>query len=335
MPLTELQIVKLVERYLRERDRFDKMASTVARHVSVGLRAATIPHLPTFRAKDGESLSAKLTRDRQRHDLVHFESEFAPSILDLAGVRIMLYRPQDQDATCEVIERLFTVPAEARFRRDFVEPNGYQARHRVAMLRNEMLAADPSLLNLDGVYCEIQVVTFGDHIWNELEHDIRYKTPTGLPSGEQNRLLRVLRGQLNAVRTSVEELMEATDQQKLANLTSVDTPEDLAEVLKSRTGRRLRGDISGLFRLLNATLTPMTRADLERLPLSAVSLEAARARLQEAGVAEPDDVSLAISALWPDYANDFLEISRSWLGRPGPVARTLQALEVAVNEGRI
>jgi ppGpp synthetase/RelA/SpoT-type nucleotidyltranferase len=311
------------------------MASTVARHLSAGLRAATIPHLSTFRAKDGDSLSAKLTRDREKHDPTSFEREFAPSILDLAGVRIMLYRPQDQDATCEVIERLFMVPTEPRFRRNFTEPNGYLARHRVAMLRNEMLAADPSLLNLDGVYCEIQVVTFGDHIWNELEHDIRYKTPTGNPSVEQVRLLRVLREQLNAVRTSVEELMEATENQKLANLTSIDSPEDLSEVLKSRTGRRLRGDFFGLFRLLTAALAPLTRADIDKLPLDEDSLLAASGRLKLTELKDPDDVSLVISALWLNYADDFLEIARSWRGRPGPVARTLQALELARDQGRI
>jgi hypothetical protein len=129
--------------------------------------------------------------------------------------------------------------------------------------------------------------------------------------------------------------MEATENQKLANLTSIDSPEDLSEVLKSRTGRRLRGDFFGLFRLLTAALAPLTRADIDKLPLDEDSLLAASGRLKLTELKDPDDVSLVISALWLNYADDFLEIARSWRGRPGPVARTLQALELARDQGRI
>lgn len=335
MPLTELQIATLVERYLRERDRFDKMASTVARHLSAQLRASAIPHLPTFRAKDADSLSSKLTRDREKHEFSSFDREFAPSLLDLAGVRILLYRPRDQDPTCDVIERLFIVPTEERFRKDFLEPGGYQARHRVVLLRDEVLASDPSFLNLVGVYCEVQVVTIGDHIWNELQHDILYKTPTGMASSEQVAFLATLRDQLNSVRSSVHRLMEATERQRESKLTTIESPEDLSEALRSRTGRRLRGDFSGLLRLLKAALTTLTRADLDRLPLDVEDLEGASNRLHSATIGDADDIALVISALWPLYGRDFSEIAHSWRGRPGPVARIVLVLESAQGKGSI
>jgi ppGpp synthetase/RelA/SpoT-type nucleotidyltranferase len=333
--LTELEIATLVEKYLRERDRYDKMATVVSRRLSTQLRAFVIPHVPTFRTKDSESLSTKLTRKKSELEYESLMREFAPDILDLAGVRILLYRPRDQEQTCELIGELFDAPAEERFHRDYLHVDGYQARHRVVTLRDEALAGDSTLNNLVGVFCGVQVVTIGDHIWNELEHDIVYKTPTGKSSDAQDSLLKVLRGQLNTVRTTVDQLMEATDRQRQTGLTAIENAEDLSDALKERSGRRLQGDFDQLLNLLTVALRRLTPAELERLPIDAAELEAARARLLAAGIDEVDGVGLVVGALWPIYGDDFVEIAAGWKGRPGPIARLLRALSRAATEGRI
>jgi ppGpp synthetase/RelA/SpoT-type nucleotidyltranferase len=263
------------------------------------------------------------------------EREFAPTLLDLAGVRILLYRPRDEEPTCDVIDELFTIPAGDRFRRDFQTPGGYQARHRVVSLRDEMLASDPGLRNLEGVLCEVQVVTFGDHMWNELEHDILYKTPTGHPSEAQSQMLRVLRQQLGVVKASVDELMDATERQRAANLTTIDSPDDLSDALKSRVGQRLRGDFEQLWKLLVGALSGLTRGALDQLPLDEQDLDHAVARLGAAGVVDFDGVGLVVAALWPTYGQDFVEIASSWRGRPGSLLRLLHALQQAQANGRI
>lgn len=335
MPLTELQIAKLVERYIRERDRYEKMASVVSRHLSAQLRASAISHLPTFRSKDPESLSNKLTADRERYEFAQFDSEFAPSVLDVAGVRILLYRRVDVEPTCRVIEELFVVPGEQRFHRDYSDPNGYQGRHRVVTLLDEMLDSDTTFANLAGVYCEVQVVTFDDHIWNELEHDIRYKTPNGKPNEVQAELLGVLRDQLNPVRSTVDRLMEATARQRAASLSAINSPEDLSEVLKARTGRRLQGDFGRLLELLSGTFKRVTPQLIETLPLDQTDLNEAVRRLSAAEIDSPDDVAMLVAALWPGYRDDLLEISGTWRGRPGSVARVLHKLEGAQKSGKI
>lgn len=335
MAITDLQIATLVEKYLRERDRFDKMATLVARRISAQLLACAIPHVPTFRAKDPESLRGKLTRDGQRHEFTALEREFAPSILDLAGVRILLYRPQDRRPSCDVIEGLFVVPEEPRFRRDYTDVNGYCACHRVVTLPDDILASDPALLNLAGVLCEVQVVTIGDHVWNELNHDILYKTPNGRPSEEQSNLLQLLRGQLNTVRDTVQMLMDATARQREANLTTIETPEDLSDALKVRTGSRLRGDFEQLRKLLAGVLTDLTRAELDNLPINGDDLIVAAERLRAVGVEDPDGVACVIGALWPTYGEDLLEVASSWRGRPGAVARLVQKLAEPRAEGTI
>jgi len=193
--LTDLQIVTLVERYKRERDRFEKLAGIVSRRLSSKLWASAIPHVPTFRSKDPDSLRNKLARDADKHLFERFEREFSPSIKDLAGVRVLLYRPRDVEPTCAIVEELFTIARPPEFRRDHTNPDAYRARHRVAVLHVEDIDADPAVTNLRFIPCEIQIVTVGDHIWNELEHDIVYKTPHGRPTDVQKALLKALRGQ--------------------------------------------------------------------------------------------------------------------------------------------
>ena len=336
MPLTDLQIATLVERYAREQDRFEKMASTVARHISTRLRRATIPHVPTFRSKDPESFGGKLSRDRKKHDFVAFEREFAPAVLDLAGVRIMLYRPNDVAATCATIEDLFVVPPEERYRKDHTSPDGYQARHRVITLRDEQIENDPALANLRDVPCEVQVVTIGDHIWNELEHDIIYKTPNGKPTAVQDTLLETLRTQLNGVGDSVKRLMDATDKQREENDAPIESPEDLRHGLRTRSGVALVGDFDRLLQLLSAVLREVTPAVLHKLPLGSSELTSAGALLTSAGSqVVANDLALVVAALWPQYGADFLEVVKSWRGKPGPLSRIVRALDKATLEGKI
>lgn len=337
MALTELQIATLVERYTRERDRFEKMAATVTRHLSTRLRRApAVPHVPTFRSKDSESLHGKLTRDQTKHEFITFEREFGPALLDLAGVRMLLYRPRDVEPTCAIIEELFVVPDDERFRKNYASPDGYQARHRVVTLRDEQIESDPALANLRGVPCEIQVVTIGDHIWNELEHDITYKTPHGRPTSEQNAYLKMLRTQLDGVRESVNDLMEATDKQRAENLALIESPEDLHHALKVRCGRGLVGDFDRLLQLLSGVLREVTPAALHKLPLADEDLNGAQELLEKAGqLTGANDLALVVAALWRLYGRDFVEVVRSWRGKPGPLSKLVRTMDKAATKAKI
>lgn len=336
MALTDLEIVSLVERYKRERDRFEKLATMVSRRLSARLWAAAIPHVPTFRSKDPASLRNKLARESGAYEFDRFKTEFSPSIKDLAGVRVLLYRPRDVEPTCALIEELFLVPVPREFRKDHTNPDGYQARHRVAALRPEDIDADPTAENLRFTPCEIQVVTISDHIWNELEHDIRYKTPHGRPSEVQGVLLETLRRQLSLVGGTVVQLMDATDQQRANASAPIESPEDLRRALEVRTGRTLVGDFEGLLDLLSVVLRELTRTELDHLPLSSRDLDAAVSLLERAGQsAPPERLGLVIGALWPLYGIDFMEIVKGWPGRPGPVSRLVRALDKAGREGKI
>lgn len=332
MALTELQVARLVEKYLREYDRFHKMAALVAQRLSSELFSAAIPHVPTFRAKSPESLQSKLARKSADLDYQELEREFSPSIRDLAGVRVLLYRPQDAGPTCDIISQLFLVPDGERFSRDYPGPR-YHASHRIVSLGEEELSAEDQYSNLRGVLCEVQVVTLVDHIWNELEHDILYKTPDGKASSVQEVHLRHLRRELDVVSATVAELMEATENQRLKKRAAIDTPEDLSDALRAILGRRVHGDFGLLLRLLqgalSSNLSPLTLENLNLAPAALEPGSEAAVRLDEAGVKEPDDVGLLVSHLWPAYGAEFVLVSRRWVGRPSRLARLIQALDRA------
>lgn len=336
MALTDLQIATLVERYIRERDRFEKLAARVLRHVTNGLRNANIRHVPTFRSKDPTSLQGKLDRDRLEHTFEDLERDFAPRLLDLAGVRILLYQREHVERTCAIIEELFDCPRDELFRANHENARGYWACHRVVALREEMVASDPALANVATAYCEIQVTTLPDHIWNELEHDIQYKKPAGEPSEAQQALLQSLRGELNAVNGTVTELVAATERQKAENLTEIATVGALHQALKKRCGTAFSGDFGGLLRLLGGVLREVTLAQLQRLPLDATDIELGIDRLAKAGItAANDDVAVVVAALWPMWGDDFRDLVSEWWGRPGPLNRAVRGLAEAAKRGTI
>ena len=337
MSLTELQIHKLVEKYIREQDRFEKMAEIVSRYLSARLRALAMPHMVTFRSKSPDSLRGKLTKNKGKHAFTLFDGEFTPAILDLAGVRILLYRPQDIEPACREIESLFALPEGQRYRRDHEHTEGYQARHRVVALRDEMMEGDPRLSNLQGVHCEVQVVTLANHIWNELEHDIVYKTPTGQPSSEQTGLLQTLRDQMTVIEKSVARLMEATERQRASNLASIESPQDLQQALKVRCARTIKGDFERLLELLVGAMSDVTPANLAKLPLSGNDLDAAvmKAANLEGGNMKGDEVEAVIVALWDMFGKEFVDIVDHWRGPRNRIRRLVHALNDATESGTL
>jgi hypothetical protein len=189
---------------------------------------------------------------------------------------------------------------------------------------------DANLLNLEGVYCEIQVTTIVDHLWNEPEHDIRYKSATGAPSDQQAGLLRVLRSQLDAVADMVAALMEATNAEIARKQSPLQGAEELRRALETMHERALNGDFSRLFDILGKTHRALTGALLEGLPLKQQDVARARATLANFGdpaLQANDDVAVFVVALWPTYGADISEICESWADAPAALLRLIHALQ--------
>lgn len=327
--LTELQIGLLVAKFDRERDRYAKMAAVVQRYLQAELRANSIRCLVTSRAKDSQSLKGKLEKSQPTLDYDELSIEFGPHLLDLAGARVLLYEfPSDVDRTMRLIEEMFEIPAGPRYSKNFDEPRKYQARHRVAKLRADQMT-DPELVNLRELVCEIQVVSLVKHVWNELEHDIKYKQPNGSPSDEQTAWLQSLWDTLQAAETSVQHLARVT-QLRIAEATTrdvLDSPAHLFLAMRRLWGRPIAGNVDRLWELLDRTQHPLEPDTLVRLGIgSAQGVDSGRQAVAAAGFADPDDVESIVGKLAASHGRDFREIAATWRGRRTRLRSIIEAL---------
>jgi ppGpp synthetase/RelA/SpoT-type nucleotidyltranferase len=104
VPLTDEIIDQCVERYWRERDRYQKLASFVAEKCELMIETSLIRAEVSSRAKDLERLRGKLRKQSSLgQDEVALDSVEAVFswISDLAGVRITTYVERDRPIVVE------------------------------------------------------------------------------------------------------------------------------------------------------------------------------------------------------------------------------------------
>jgi len=172
--------------YKREVDFYDEVAKHVKGLLEKALQSAGIRALVTSRAKTPNSVHKKLLKRDREH---HYQSlqDIYEDIHDLAGVRVSLYLPADQDAVGQIIQQMFT---EVRPPKHFPEDRspddlpGYVATHY--LVQGEGDYADASV--------EIQVASVLMHAWAEVTHDLAYKAEDEVSPTEQRMV-----EQLNAI----------------------------------------------------------------------------------------------------------------------------------------
>lgn len=159
-----------IAQYARERPRFEKAMNVVMNQCQQMLSETLIPASVQGRVKDSSSLRGKLERlsDRgdRRFSMLGNARELLDSQNDLAGVRIATYVEFDRSRVVSAIEDCFSgIVVEERDK-----PSGYRATHCITVLVPGGLWGE-----LVPTRVEIQVCSMLSHVWNEIEHDIRYK----------------------------------------------------------------------------------------------------------------------------------------------------------------
>lgn len=222
MPLSEAIIEASVERYWREYDRYAKLAELVGDECQRLLSENAIRGSIQWRAKNPERLKGKLQRemkDPQRAGL-YTDTESVFSVLrDFAGVRITTYVESDRASIVERVKNVFDgfgptgeVMATIKDSND----NQYRATHCIVKVKESFLVG--KYVNLRGVVCEIQVCSLLAHVYNEIEHDIRYKPFTGILTDNENTLLDSLGGHMKVGDTLVQQILNAVaERQKASN----------------------------------------------------------------------------------------------------------------------
>ena len=167
----------------------------------------------TARVKSVDSFKGKLVRfanDPKRK--IRSADQALERINDLSAVRIMTYRPEDQERVIEELVKEFSLNDDQVDRK---EKKYYRATHLEVRLLPKHLLADDGSSSPKLQYCtEIQVCTMMAHVWNEIEHDIGYKNHADKLSLSEQRMLDALAQLVRSGDQIISELVEANDQRQ-------------------------------------------------------------------------------------------------------------------------
>jgi ppGpp synthetase/RelA/SpoT-type nucleotidyltranferase len=215
MALTPQLIDVAVERYLRELDRYEKLSKYIGETCRVLLEQLDIHSTVQWRAKDPGRLRRKLEKylDSGEHasDFTDLDSVFRV-LKDLAGTRITTYVDTDRVRVITVVQERFSgFGANSGVIPDVKDqPFGfYRATHCMVRLKDD--EAVGQFKNLKGLACEIQVCSLLAHVFNELEHDLRYKPLSGDLSNKENALLNAVARQLEVGDTLINLVRDAVE----------------------------------------------------------------------------------------------------------------------------
>lgn len=143
-------------------------------------------HSVTSRTKGIEELIEKISRPDKQYDKLQ-------DVTDLSGVRVITYFSDDVDKIGTLIEQEFKVfPDESVDKRKVLSPDkfGYLSLHYVCTFSDQRVALS-EYSTFRGYICEIQVRTILQHAWAEIEHDLGYKVPQGIPQMVRRRFSRL------------------------------------------------------------------------------------------------------------------------------------------------
>ena len=189
-------IEQFIVQYRNEFDYYSQTAKKCAHQLENKLEASGIRAMITFRAKTPDRLEDKLRKRDLEKNYKTFEDIYK-DIVDLAGVRIAFYFPEDMLEINKIIHKQFKVLKSVEFPKvseriyckTFI---GYKAIHYRINLDPEKL--NGSEKRFSNTLIEIQVASILMHSWAEVEHDLVYKPLTGVLSEDELSILDELNG---------------------------------------------------------------------------------------------------------------------------------------------
>lgn len=213
MALSNELIQECVQRYLREQDRYVKMAEVVyEKCLEIVQKKLTVRATVQRRAKNAISFGEKLKKNdfRNRYSSV---DEVFDNISDLAGVRIATYLESDREAVVDEIKKEFVnkigEPPDVAIKDKDERGKHYRATHCQVYLQDGELAGANE--NLKGTTCEIQVCSLLAHVFNEIEHDLQYKPLSGDLSEAEKEFIDQLGLLTKAGDLTIKRMLSETD----------------------------------------------------------------------------------------------------------------------------
>lgn len=189
-------IEHFIVQYQNEFDYYSQTSKICAHQLENKLESSGIRAMITFRAKRADRLEDKLRKRNLEKNYQTFEDIYK-DIVDLAGVRIAFYFPQDMQEIDKIILNQFHILKSKEFpkigdqgyRKTFI---GYKAKHYRINLDPQKLSANEK--KFSQALVEIQVASILMHSWAEVEHDLVYKPLSGDLSEDELAILDELNG---------------------------------------------------------------------------------------------------------------------------------------------
>jgi len=196
-------INEFLENYSHNIEIYQNASKYCAQICEKELNRAGVRAIVSYRAKQPFKLKEKLIK-RSTFRNYSCLQDINDDIVDLAGVRISLYFPDDQLEIEKILKNRFNILEIKRFpkEKDY-KPNsnkvlyqklfsGYRATHyRIHFNSNQLPFND---LKYNNVILEIQVASVLMHAWAEVEHDLIYKPASGEVSKAEYEILDELNG---------------------------------------------------------------------------------------------------------------------------------------------
>ena len=257
--MDERIINKFVKAYNDELDIYEKVKRDIHKQLETKLNDSGVMALVTSRVKDTGRLKEKLVSRNKKKKYTNEEDVYS-DIVDLIGLRIALYFPNDISRVESLIKNEFTVTEIKSFPDDrkandiyIYRFEGYSAKHyRVTYLYKERIYK-----------VEIQVASLLMHAWAEVEHDLAYKQKKGAVSFDEYEALDEINGLVIAGEISLQRLQRISELRMASEKEAFSNHYQLADyIYKSAENNTLNaeiivGDVETLFKMLqqNGRLT--------------------------------------------------------------------------------
>lgn len=233
-------LMDFVHKYERDFETYSRIAKIAENECRKALTTGGIPAIITSRAKGPERLLAKL-RSRALEKHYKTEDDIREDLVDLVGVRIALYFPNQEESVPGLLWNIFSKPEIKRinpgpvtstelssslpsqrqqegqgeestfvptpYRAQFA---GYRATHVRAKFGESLLVAGMDT-HFANCHIEIQVASLLMHAWSEVNHDLAYKTLQGTLSEGEVRMLDGINGLVRTGEVMLNQLKSSTE----------------------------------------------------------------------------------------------------------------------------
>ena len=143
-------------------------------------------HTVSGRVKEKDKLAEKLSKPEKNYSNLR-------EITDVVGIRIITHFEDEIYKIGDLITKEFTVdPANSVDKGKMLDPDrfGYLSLHYICSLSDHRLKLREYMRFRDIAF-EIQIRSILQHAWAEIEHDLGYKSGTGVPDPIRRRFSRL------------------------------------------------------------------------------------------------------------------------------------------------